>query len=77
MMQHAEGPSPDSVDDEVDERVVSVLLETTGEADNESQPVVAKKVGPRTSLDIILSRKAILTRDLFRLDQSLAVRPRA
>jgi hypothetical protein len=45
MAQHAEGHSPDSVDDEVDERVVSVLLETTGES-NESQSVVTKKVGP-------------------------------
>ncbi|POS74579.1 hypothetical protein DHEL01_v207021 [Diaporthe helianthi] len=43
MKAHNERPSPGTVSDEVDERVVSVLLETTGEAESESQPVVARK----------------------------------
>lgn len=44
MLQHGDGPSPVSVDDEVDDRVISVLLETTGETDNESQSAYNKKV---------------------------------
>lgn len=44
MLQNVEEPSPDSVDDEFDERVVSALLETTGEAENETQSAVAGKV---------------------------------
>ncbi|KAL2288416.1 hypothetical protein FJTKL_03804 [Diaporthe vaccinii] len=43
ILQHAE-PTPESVDDEVDERVVSVLLETTNEAENESQSAVIRNV---------------------------------
>ncbi|KAG8168773.1 hypothetical protein KVR01_001522 [Diaporthe batatas] len=43
MMGHNKGPSTTSASDEVDERVVSALLETTSEADAENQPVVASK----------------------------------
>ncbi|KAG6359533.1 hypothetical protein INS49_013054 [Diaporthe citri] len=43
ILQHAEETAPGSVDDEVDERVVSVLLETTNEADNESQSAIIGK----------------------------------
>ncbi|KAL1874898.1 hypothetical protein Daus18300_003439 [Diaporthe australafricana] len=42
-LQHGDGPSPVSVDDEVDDRVISVLLETSGETDNESQSAITQK----------------------------------
>lgn len=44
ILHHEEETALDSVDDEVDERVVSVLLETTNEAENESQSAVTRKV---------------------------------
>ena len=49
MLHDAEEPPPNSDDDEVDEKVISALLETTGEADNESQ-AITRKVRLRTSL---------------------------
>lgn len=61
LLQHAEESCPDSVDDEVDERVVSVLLETTGEPDNESHPAITRKVGPRIHLHPLRLGKLSLT----------------
>lgn len=60
-MGHNEGPSPSFANDEVDARVVSVLLETTGKADSESQPIVTGKVGLRIFVHIVVCRKTILT----------------
>lgn len=44
MLQHTGESSPDLVDDEVDKKVISVLLETTNEIENESQSAITKKV---------------------------------
>ncbi|KAJ0107141.1 hypothetical protein J7T55_014671 [Diaporthe amygdali] len=43
ILQHDDGPPPGSIDDEVDERIISDLLETTDEIENENQSADTRK----------------------------------
>ena len=75
MLQNTGGPSPESVDDHVDERIVSVLLESTDEAENENSSAAAGMVGPNTSFPKPGDRRSIANARNCRLQESPIARP--